>query len=227
MSSEIISMSIFDTWIKALTSPNEDTYQQIADDPNASFGKSVLWIFLAGLASAVIYGIIYFIRLSFDLPGFGGFGDYGEFFQGVPFSQPSIVSMITCAPFVAVVSVITALVSTGLIFVVSRALGGTGSYEKLFCTLAAFQVPLSVITTLVGMIPWVGCLGAFLGIYGLVLGVIANKVVMQYDMGRAIIATVVIPIVIAAIIFFCVVVVLGAAIGAVFGNVFDSLNSIP
>jgi hypothetical protein len=227
MSSEISSMSILDIWIKALASPNEETYQQIADDPGASFGKSVLWIFLAGLASAFIYGVIYYIRLNFLSPGLGGFGDYGEFFPGGLLSPPSIVSMITCAPFVAIASVVSALVSTGLIFVASRALGGIGSYEKLFCTLTAFQVPLSVATTLVGSIPWVGCLGFLLGIYGLVLGVIANKVVMQYDWGKAVIASVVVPVVIGTIIFFCVFVVVGAAIGSVFGNIMDSLNSIP
>ena len=126
-----------------------------------------------------------------------------------------------------VVTVIGALIIVGLIFATSKALGGTGSYENLFNTMAAYQVPLGVVTTLVGVIPVVGCLGFLIGIYGLVLGVIANKVVMQYDWGKAAIASVVVPVVIGAIIFFCVFLVVGAAIGSVFGNIMDGLNSIP
>ena len=38
MSEENQSLSIVNIWVKALTSPNDETYQQIANDPGASFG---------------------------------------------------------------------------------------------------------------------------------------------------------------------------------------------
>jgi len=228
MSNEMFSMSIIDTWIKAVTSPNEETYQQIADDPSASLGKSVLWVFIAGVVGGLISGFANYVKYLIGGPtSLGGLGDYGEFLPEIPVSEPTIIGAIVSSPVTGFVSVIGALVFVGIVFVVSRALGGTGDYEKLFTTMAAYQVPLGVVTTLVGVIPIVNCLGFILGIYGLVLAVIANKVVMQYDLGKAIIASVVVPVVIAGIIFFCVVVVLGAAIGAVFGNIIDSLNSIP
>lgn len=228
MSSEMFSMSLINTWIKALTAPNEETYQQIADDPNASLGKSALLVFLAGVVGGLISGFANYFKYLIGGPtSVGGFGDFGEFLPEIPASEPTIIGAIVSSPLAGFVSVIGALVFVGLVFVVSRALGGTGDYENLFNTMAAYQVPLGVVTTLVGVIPVVNCLGFILGIYGLVLAVIANKVVMRYDWGKAVIASVVVPIIIAAIIFFCVVVVLGAAISAVFGNILDSLNSIP
>jgi hypothetical protein len=228
MSEENPALSIVNTWIKALTSPNEEAYQQIADDPNASLGNAALWVFLSGIAGGLITGIISFARTSiFGSTGMEGFGEYGEIFEGIPMFEPSIISVITCAPVSGIAALIMGLIGVGLIYAVSRALGGVGSFEKLFYTTAAFQVPLSVVISLIGAIPVVNCLVPLLGIYGLVLGVISNKVVMEYDWGKAMIASFLIPIIIGAIIFVCVFVVVGAALATVFGDIMDGLNVTP
>jgi hypothetical protein len=228
MSEENQSLSIINTWVKALTSPSDETYQQIADDPGASFGKSALWIFLAGMLGSLISGMVNYVRFTvFGSTGMEFFGDYGEFFQGLSMFQPSIFGVITGSPVAGVMSVIFALVAVGLIYVVSRALGGVGSYEKLFTTMAAYEVPLGVVIAIVGAVPVVNCLSVVLGIYGIVLGVIANKVVMEYNWGKAFIASVAVPLAIAAVIFLCMFVIVGSAIEAVFQNIVDGLNAVP
>ncbi|MGD8456515.1 MAG: Yip1 family protein [Anaerolineales bacterium] len=228
MSEEIQALSIVNTWIKAITSPNEEAYQQIARNPGASFGKSALWIFVAGMVVGGISGVVNYIRHSiFGSTDMGFLGEYGEYFQDLPIFQPSLIGVITGIPLYGIVSLVAALIVVGLIYFVSRALGGVGSYEMLFNTTAAYQVPVSVITAVVSAIPVVGCLSIFVGIYGIVLGVIANKVVMGYDMGKAVVASVVIPIVIAAIFFGCVFVILGAAVGAVYQDLINGMNSMP
>ena len=53
---------------------------------------------------------------------------------------------------------------------------------------ASFTAPLSLISAAMGLIPVIGCAGLFLGLYQLVLNVIAVKAVHQVDTGRAILA---------------------------------------
>jgi hypothetical protein len=228
MSEEIKSLSIVNTWVKAITAPNEEAYQQIASNPGASFGKSTLWVFLAGMVGSFISLVVNYIQYALiGSSDVGLFGEYGEYFQDLPIFQPSLIGVITGTFFGGIASLVGALIMVGLIYIVSRALGGTGGYEKLFNTMAAYQVPIGVVTVIVGVIPVVGCLSIFVGIYGIVLGVIANKVVMGYDMGKAVIASVVIPVAIAAVIFICFAVILGAAISSVYQNLIDGLNTGP
>lgn len=228
MSEEMQSLSIVDTWLKAVTSPNEEAYQQIASDPGASFGRSALWVFVAGMVGSLISGMVNYIRVTISgSTGMGFLGQYSDLFQNLPIFRPTLIGVITGTPVGGIALLAGALISVGFIYVFSRALGGVGSYENLFNTMAAYEVPLGVVTAIVGAIPVVGCLGIFLGIYGIVLGVIANKVVMGYDMGKAVIASVVIPIAIAAVIFVCLAVILGAAITAVFQNISNGLNALP
>lgn len=171
------------------------------------------------MVAAFISGIVNYIRYNaLGSSGMDFFGEYGGYFQDLPIFQPTLIGVVTGTPLGGIVSLIAGLVAVGFIYVVSRALGGSGSYEKLFNTMAAFQVPISVVTAVVSVVPLVGCLSGFIGIYGLVLVVIANKVVMGYDTGKAVIASVVIPVVVVGIIFLCMFVILGAAIGAVFQN---------
>jgi hypothetical protein len=215
MSEEMHSLSLVDTWIKAVTAPNEEAYQQIANEPGASFGRSALWIFLAGMVGSLISGMVNYIRVTiFGSTGMEFFGEYSDLFQNLPMFRPTLMGVITGTPAGGIAALVGGLVFVGFIYIISRALGGVGSYEKLFNTMAAYEVPLGVVTAIVGAIPVVGCLSIFLGIYGIVLGVIANKVVMGYDMGKAVIASVVIPIAIVLVIFICLAIFLGVAISA-------------
>ena len=228
MSEQMQSLSIVNTWVKAATSPNEEAYQQIANDPGASFGKSALWIFLAGMVGSFISGLVSYIRYTvFGVSDMNLFGEYGEYFRDFTAFQPSVTGVITGTLLGGIASIIAALITVGFIYIVSRVLGGTGSYENLFNTMAAYQVPIGVVTAVVSAIPVLNCLSIFIGIYGIVLGVIANKVVMGYDMGKAVIATVVIPIVVVGILCICVFVIVGPAIYAVFQNIADGLNAMP
>ncbi|TES88992.1 MAG: DUF1282 domain-containing protein [Anaerolineales bacterium] len=230
MSEEIIhqpgggeTLSIVETWIKALTSPTEETYTKIAKDPGASIGKAILWIFLAGLVGAFITSLS---NLVFSTP----FLPLGEEYFPTEFYEPSLIGVILCTPVSAVFSVIGALVITGFCYIPARALGGTGTYEKLFYTFAAYQVPLGLVTSVLTSIPLIGCLSLFLGLYGLVLLVIATKAVMEFDWGKAVISSFVIPIIIAIVVIGCFLLFFIGIVGSV-GNVFegiiDNLNTMP
>jgi hypothetical protein len=108
-------------------------------------------------------------------------------------------------------------------------LGGTGSFEKLFYGYAAYAAPMLLVTGLVGAIPFVNfCLSPLLGIYGIVLAVIANKAAHGYDTGKAVIA-VLAPGLVIFLLCCCVFFVFGAALSAILGpaveNVFGNLQN--
>jgi len=217
------AMNPVETWIKALTQPREDAYRSIVNDPGASIGKAVLWLagfgFVGGLLSgigAAIFGSSAFQQIDQI------FSQYG----GMSFDMPA-----TRGGFMAIVSnsfgglfgaVIGGLILVGLVQLVSRMLGGTGSFEKLFYGYAAYAAPMLLVTGLIGSIPFVNfCLSPLLGIYGIVLAVMANKATHGYDTGKAVIA-----VLAPAFIFFllccCVIFGFSALLAPIFGETFNN-----
>jgi len=51
----------YQTWIKAITKPNEQTFAEIANSPDAGPNKAYLWVFLSSLAS------FFLVMLTFTL----------------------------------------------------------------------------------------------------------------------------------------------------------------
>lgn len=189
-------------WIKALTQPRTETYTQIVKDPGASTGKAVLWLAGAGLLGGLFTGIargVFNVRmLGPQLNQFSDFGDIG--FLGAAGGFMAVIWGVLVG---VVGSLIGAFILTGIVQLAARALGGTGSFEQLFYGYAAFQAPLGLVTAVLGVIPIINCLSIPLGIYGLVLMVIANQAVHEYDTGKAIISSLA-PLLILLLICACI-----------------------
>jgi len=231
MSEEIIhqpaegeALSIVETWIKALTSPTEEAYTKIAKDPGASLGKAILWIFLAGLVGSLISGVLTSVFGTSLVP-------FGEEALPSTFYERDFGSTILCSPVAGILTVLSSLIATGIVYVFAKMLGGIGTYERLFYTFAAYQVPLGLVTSVLGGIPIIGCLSLVLIIYGLVLNVIATKAVMEFDWGKAVISSIVIPIVIVIVLVGCFFLffigILGPTIGNIFEGITENLNTMP
>ena len=183
-------MSATETWIKALTQPREEAYLSIANDPGASIGKAVLWLAGFGFVGGLITGIA---NAIFGTSAFQQFSDmysqYGDFAFTPPQTGGGFFSIIGGSFGGLFGAVIGALIFVGLVQLVSKMLGGTGSFETLFYASAAYSAPLGLVTSVLSAIPFVGlCLSPLLGIYGIVLAVVANKATHEYDTGKAVIA---------------------------------------
>lgn len=188
-------------WIKALTQPRTETYSQIVRDPGASIGKAVLWLAGAGLLGGLFTGIVrgvFNVRMLDRFSQFSDFGDIG--FLGAASGFMAVIWGVLGG---VVGSLIGAFILTGIVQLAARALGGTGSFEQLFYGYAAFQAPLGLVTAVLGVIPVINCLSIPLGIYGLVLMVIANQAVHEYDTGKAIISSLA-PVLILLVICVCI-----------------------
>lgn len=225
------SSSPIQVWTKAITKPNRTSYEEIVNDPSASLGKGILWLAIAGFLGGLISGIFGLIFKSNMFTQFSQYlGDYGTVFER---SSGGFLSVISSTFGGMIGGVIGALILTGIVQLVARALGGTGSFDQLFYSYAAFQAPLGLATSVLGAIPLIGCISPILGIYGLVLMVIATQAAHNLDTGKAAIASLA-PLIIVFILCCCVFVLIGGITSAIFsssgggGNIqFDWNNLMP
>ena len=205
-------MSAIQVWLLAITRPSVAAYESIVRDPGASANRAYVWVFVSGLVSYAIA-----LLGQWLLGGFGGSSLYGTTGAGSP-----LIFVICGVPVGAVLSIVGLMITAGLSQAVAGALGGTGSYSKLAFAIAAYTAPLSLISSVLGVIPYVNCLLVPLAIYGIVLNVTAVKAVNQFSWGKAIVASVVI---LAGVLFAvaCVTIVILALLGPAIGNVFSNI----
>ena len=206
------TLSWKEVWISAITQPSTATYERILQDPKSSANRAYGWVFISSLAGGAI-GIL----ISNIMPG------ESEIYPGF-----SHIASTLCLPVLAVISVIGLAISAGITQLVASALGGTGTYSKLVYAWAAYLAPLGFISSVIASIPLVNILGFPLVIYGMVLNVIAVKAVHQFGWGRAIASSVLILVgitVLVAVFVILVLVILGPAIGNVFSNIIQGLET--
>ena len=226
------SMSMVQTWMAAITKPNEGTFAQIAAQPGASTSKAFLWVFVASLITS-------FASFISQAAGFGRQMETlrrflpPEITRELPIgAAPSFgVGTVICgAPIGAVFAVLFFMIGVALIQWVAKLFGGTGSFDKLAYTFSAINVPYSVITavlTLVGIIPFVGILTGLISLalffYAIVLGVLAVKAVNGLDTVKAV-GAVVLPGFVIFMVVCCCAVIAGVAMGSVFESINQSLG---
>ena len=80
--------SILQTWRKALTQPNEQTYVEIASRPEAKATTAYLWVFAASLIQIFLVGLVQSQLL-------GTYGD--QFGLGEQFGPRTLASILVSA----------------------------------------------------------------------------------------------------------------------------------
>lgn len=199
-----------ETWIKAVTQPSEEAYQEIINDPGASTKKANLWVFLAALAGAVISSLLGSMFGSSLLGGQAGVGFAGLF-----------GALICAGPIAGALAVLGLAISSGIIQLIANALGGEGTRQQLVYGMAAFLAPISLVSTVISGIPLLRILSFLLSIYGMVLTVIAVKAVNKLDWGKSVVASLGLLLVIVLIAGFVIMVL--ALLGPAIGNVYNNL----
>lgn len=210
------SFSWSEVWVEALTKPSVETYEDIVADPGASASKAYAWVLIAAFISYAIA-----IGFSFVLGAILGDTAFQQFgvFEGI---TSSIVIVMCCAPILSILAVLGLAINAGISQFVAGILGGTGSYNELVYAFGAYIAPLTLVTGVLGAIPYLNCLSIFVGLYGIVLNVIAIKAVNKFDWASAIISSVVVVVGIIAVIG-CLVLGFLAMLGPLVGDVFSNI----
>jgi hypothetical protein len=223
------STSFFQVWINALTKPNEQTFAQMVESPNATLKTAFLWIFIAGAFSwfvSSIFGLIFSaIGLTAQTPA--------QQFGGAASGFGVLLAIAVCgAPIFGALSVVGLIINTGITQFVAGLFGGTGSFTKLAYGFAAILTPVTLVTGLISIfsaIPLLGiCIGLLnilISIYVLVIEVIATKAVNNFGWSKAAVSVLLIPMLVAmlCILPISIMRLLGPKIGDTYSSINNSL----
>jgi hypothetical protein len=181
--------SVFQIWTRALTKPNEQTYATLAASPKATATTAFLWMFIASLIQFFLSTLVQrqmfnnMQRYGLDVSQFGNRGGVGAI----------LIGLICVAPVLAAFSTLVFAIMVALMQWLARMFGGTGTYDQLAYALAAIAAPLTILGGILGLfgaIPYVGLcfglIGFLVGIYILVLQLMAIKGVNHIGWGGAI-----------------------------------------
>lgn len=224
----------FQVWVTALTKPNEQTFIDLTESPNATSKIAFIWVFIAGTIASVFQSILRAIYAAtgttpqLPIPGLEeytqsvGTGSVGSALIGICFSPiAGVIAVLFFALFVAVIQW------------VAKLFGGSGTFDKMAYAFAAISVPftlISAVLTLFNAIPYVGlCTGLIsfgVGIYALVLQVMAVKGVNRFGWGQAI-GSIFIPWLVILLFCCCIVFGLSMLLGPVIGDVFQGMQFAP
>jgi hypothetical protein len=214
------SQSMFQTWMNALTKPNEETYAQIATSPQAKTGTALLWVFVASLIQSFVTFLMQGVLMSQMIQGSGLENQ----------ASTGLVGVICGAPIFAAISVVLFAAFTGIVQWIAGLFGGRGSFEKLVYVLAAIIVPFTLVSallTLLSAIPFVGLCFGFISLgaalYVLVLEVMAVKAVNQFDWGKAA-ASLLLPFFVILCCVFAAVVGLASMMGPQLQEILDQIS---
>lgn len=218
--------AMFQTWVNVLTHPNEQTFADEQNKPQATLITAIIWIVIA----AVIVSIFSIFRvlvstamisptllqelaLQFDMPP-----EFAE--QFALQAQAGLVSSIISAFCWTLIAVpLGFLIGSGIYWIVAKILGGSGSFESQTYLIATYSAPLMIVSGIIGVIPILGaCVGFILGIYNLVLTYFALKVSHNFTTGKAI-TTLLVPILIGILIACCVAFAIMMFVGALLEGV--------
>ncbi|MBE0682201.1 MAG: YIP1 family protein [Anaerolineales bacterium] len=225
-------------WMKAVTKPNEQTFVELTEGPQAVSKTAFIWVFIAGTVSGIFQAILQAIYAAtgtspqLTIPGLeqympaGGSGDVAS--AGV-----SLITSICLSPVAGLVSVLFFALGTAIVQWIAKMFGGIGTFDKLAYATAAITVPFTLVSSVLALltaIPYVGaCFGIVslgLSIYAVVLQVMAVKGVNRFGWGPAI-GSVFIPGLV-IFIFCCCIVFAGMSIlGPAINSVFQDLQLAP
>jgi hypothetical protein len=220
-------LAFYQVWLRAVTQPKPETFQDLANRPDATLGRAFLWIALVSIVTYII-GVIVNLLVSaiFQTPSIYQqlFSSGSSAFAGI---GAMLLPMICGVVITPLLSIAGASISAGLVQLISKMLGGTGTFTKQIYATACYSMPVALIVGTIGSIPFLGaCIGILVGIYAMVLLAMAIKGVQGFGWGQAIGTIAILWAGIAIIAGCCAVIVVAglAAMAPSFRDIFQNIQ---
>lgn len=204
---------MWQTWLKATTSPNDATFEELRRKPDATVTTAIIWMAIYGAISAVIGVLGGFMAMSTMSTMIPQLTSQFELSPAEAAQLEQVFRMFTgggmgMAGFASLANIVMVplffLIGVGIYFLIAKVLGGTGDFGRFAYLNAAFAAPLGILTTLLSLVPFIGCISIFISIYSLVLVYFTVKVEHSLSSGRAIMV-VLIPLLVMIVLMSCFV----------------------
>jgi hypothetical protein len=181
--------AVIQAWMNVVTRPGEEVFQQEKARPSGTLGTALIAAAVIGLIAGLFFGLAQMMQMNRFLgPGMDTLGGGSIFVTAIMFVILLPVSL---------------LISSGILHLIARVLGGDGSYSTYVWLLSTIFLPLILINSILSLIPFIGFfLGSLVGLYAIVLEIFATKVNYMLTTGKAVLV-VLIPVGIAFLLGFC------------------------
>lgn len=193
----------FEVWKKAITKPQPETFSELASNETKHLQTAIIWVSI----SAVITSILTSFNRSSANQAIELFSEYTEIDPSYFASGPNVFGSFLAIPISIVFGVIAAFAFAGIVHFISKMLGGEGDFAEFFYSVAAFQAPLSILTSFLALIPLIGCLNIFIAFYMLYLLMQAVRGIHLLDSGKAAISSIGVPVGCFFFVFCCIFII--------------------
>jgi hypothetical protein len=162
------SYAFYDVWMTVLASFDIESYKSVLNDPEAGAGRGFEWVAYAGIIS----GLLASPTLIND-PRFAELMSIPAFYQlfgNMSDGALMVVMSLILALLTPIFSVLGLAISAGIQNVIALFFGGSGYYGRTVYAIAAYLAPMTILLSLIGLIPFAGqCLTSLLALYNFVL----------------------------------------------------------
>jgi hypothetical protein len=206
------SLSWSEVWQRALLQPTVESYETLIRDPKANASRGYTWMAVCGVISYALSALL----------GLALGAAQVDTVSVTQLAGEGVTTLLCGVPAAALGGIIGVAISAGISHLIARALGGTGTYDKLAYAVAAYQAPLMLISSVLSAVPYLCFLSYALSAYAIVLNVIAVKAVHRFGWGQAIVSSVIVLVALIAciaVVAVAILVLLGPVIGDVFSNI--------
>jgi hypothetical protein len=200
------SYPFYVAWFTALIPWDLGAYASVLDDPQGGAGRAFEWMAITGVITGLISPFI-----IMNNPNFAVLRDTPEFrslLGNTELTTIMIILMVGMTVLVPLLSILGLALNGAILNFLAMAFGGTGNFSRTVYAQGAYLAPMSLVSTLVTIIPGGQCVGSLLGLYSVVLNVRSLMAAHELTLWGAI-KTLIAP----AVILF----VLGCVFNLVFG----------
>jgi hypothetical protein len=189
----------YEVWQRALMQANADSYTALLRDPLASPGRAYWWVFMA----ALITGMVSLVNPSV----MAALNQFEQLQGGENFSTIVAVILVVLVPVGAVFSILGLMLEAAIYDLLSKSFGGSGNFSRTVYLLGAYTAPLSIITGILSIIPFINCLTLPLAFYSFWLSVLSVQAAQRLNGGRATIVILIPGLIVFMLI--CIILVVG------------------
>lgn len=164
------SYPFYYVWMTALAPVDVVSTESLFSDPEAGAGRAFEWVAYAGIISGLISPFA--LRSNPQFAELMRMPEFRSLFGNTGTTAFILILAFAMALLTPIFSVIGLAISAGIQNFLALLFGGNGDYSRTVYALAAYLAPMTILVSLLGMIPLVGqCLTSLLGFYNIVLNV--------------------------------------------------------